>query len=196
MEQRVMPSFMQEEEPKSSDALQNLMVLAEAYLQQEAYVKELSAQLDNAKGLLNKLSTEEIPNLLRSHGLSRIKLANGMEVTVKEDINVTIKDEERFFKYLEETGQSDIIKTTVYLGRQDADLLASLHKFMKEEGIEYEEDTKVHAQTLKKFFRDKCGIGLDETERQVGYMKGTLTPPSNLPDWCTVFTIATTKIKK
>jgi len=196
MEQQTMPSFLQEDKPKQSDVLVQLMELANAQLQQEAYVKQLSDELDKAKGTLNKISSEEIPNLLRSHGLSRIKLANGMEVTVKEDINVTIKDEQRFFKYLEENKQADIIKTTVFLGRQETEDLASLHKFMRENGIEYEEDTKVNSQTLKKYFRDKCGIGLDDTERVYGYQTGKLTPPSSLPDWCTVFTIATTKIKK
>lgn len=196
MDTKAMPSFLQDEQPTQSNILVQLSDLAEAQLRQEQYVKKLTEELDGAKKILNKISTEEIPNLLRSNGLSRIKLANGMEVTVKEDINVTIKDEERFFKYLEESGQADIVKTTVYLGRQEGEMLALLHQYMKEQGIQFEEDTKVHPQTMKKFFRDMCGIGLDDAERAYGYMTGKLTPPSSLPDWCTVFTIATTKIKK
>jgi len=196
MENNVIPSFITEDVPAQSNILVELTELANAQIAQEQYVKELTESLDSAKKSLYRISMTEIPDLLRKHGLSRIKLANGMEVNIKEDINVTIVDEQRFFKYLEDNNSDDIIKSQISLGKQETGLLAELRTFMRDKGMEYDEKKGVHAQTMKKFFKVKCGIGLDDAERAYGYKTGKLTPPSSLPDWCKVFTVAKAQIKK
>lgn len=192
----VMPDFVMDEgKPEQSDVLVELTQLAQHQLEQEEYVEQLEKRLKEAKNLLNKLSQEEIPNLLKSRGLSEVTLSNGMKVTITEDLNVTITDDDKFFNFLKERGEDDIIKANITLGKQKAGMVERLLQFLQTNEYDYASKTDVHAQTKKKYFRDMCGIGLDEHERVKGYQDGTLTPPSNLPEWCKVFTINKTKIR-
>jgi len=192
------PSFLKNEEiveAVSGDSLSVLNQLVQRQLELQETVSYLEQQLKVAEESLKRVSMEEIPNLLKSKGLSRIKLSNGKVVEIKDDANVTIKDREAFFKWLAERKEDDIIKTMFAVDRVPSDLLKQIFEFFDKNDVPYSADRNVHPQTLKKFFKTLCGLDVEGEEREVGYITGKYVPVSSLPDWCSVFLLSKTKIK-
>ena len=177
------------------DVLTKLKSLVATQLEYEKRVAEAEEQLESLKKILNRVSMDEIPNLLKQHGLSRIKLDTGEVVEIKEDINVTIVDKGRFFEFLHERDEEDIIKTQIALDRVDSTKLNELYSFLMDNDYPYNAEVNVHSQTLKAYFKEICGMKVTEDEREKGYATGRYTPPSALPDFCKVFTLSRAKIK-
>lgn len=107
------------------DSLAKLKALVELYKNQKDAVDSLEEQLSQAKAAFYKTSKELIPNLLMQNGLSEIKLPSGEKVQVKMDVSPTITDMEAFAKFLDERGESNILKTQMELGKMDASILRS-----------------------------------------------------------------------
>lgn len=188
------PSFIEDE--KFDDSLEQLSSLANQQLQLEAQMKEVEERLDVLKKAHRKIAGEEIPNLLRSRGLSNVKLATGQKVEVKEDVSVTVKDDGKFFDFLRARKEDDIIKMMFTMDRMPTDKLDTLLEFLQRNNYQFDFDVNVHPNTKKKYF--KVLIGLEETDdakRLDGFRNGRFIPVSELPDWCNVYVVYKTKIK-
>lgn len=189
------PSFIDDEQ-EHDDSLKLLSSLAQRQLNLEAEMKEVEERLDVLKKAHNKIAGEEIPNLLKNRGLSSIKLVTGEKIDVKEDVNVTVKDDNQFFEFLRSRNEDDIIKMMFTMDRMKTEKLDILFEFLNANKYDFEFDVNVHPNTKKKYFKDL--IGLSETDydkRLEGYRSGKLIPISELPNWCSVFIIYKTKIK-
>lgn len=189
------PSFIDDEQ-EHDDSLKLLSSLAQRQLNLEAEMKEVEERLDILKKAHNKIAGEEIPNLLKNRGLSSIKLVTGEKIDVKEDVNVTVKDDNQFFEFLRSRNEDDIIKMMFTMDRMKTEKLDILFEFLNANKYDFEFDVNVHPNTKKKYFKDL--IGLSETDydkRLEGYRSGKLIPISELPKWCSVFIIYKTKIK-
>lgn len=189
------PSFIKSDLPVQDSVLAQLAGLADMQLALEQDIKLLEKDLEMKKQQLNKVSIEAIPTLLKSTGLSQVKLADGRLITVKDDINVTIADQQKFLDWLQETQQDDIVKTMFKVDRVESTVLRNIFDFFISNEIPYEADRGVHPQTLKKFFKSITGVDLPEEEREKAYQLGKLTPPSSLPEFCKVYQFSKSKIK-
>lgn len=138
-------------------------------------VKRLTLELENVSRLFNEVNHELIPNLLRQNGLSRIRLKDGREVSIKEDVSVSwvgddeiqqLRSQEKFFEFLQNRGEADIVKLNVAFKRMPDETRDMLLEFLEEKELEYEMRTKVESSTLRKYFRELYGVGLDEDELQ------------------------------
>jgi len=189
------PSFINDEEPvDNGNILQILAELVKTQLAYEKIVADLEFQLECENKILNSLSMEQIPALLRANGLSRIKLATGESVELKEDINVTIKDKDAFFQFLKSRGDAELIKTQLAIGKVDGTKMSELYSFLMNKEYPYEAEMNVHSQTTKSYFRKACGFDVKAEEREAGIMSGKYLDPSQLPEFAKVFTLTKTKI--
>lgn len=189
------PEFLKSEsnEPEEG-SLERLSRLVAEYQDAANDVDECEEALRLAKERFNKLSMEEIPMLLRKNGLSRIRLADGKEVTIKEDVSVTITNEQGFFQFLTNRGEEDIVKLHFDFARMEPDRMEQLFDFLHEKEYEYDSKKDVHAQTRKKYFRELLGVGESEEELVIGRRKGHFLVPSDLTEFANVYSIYTTKV--
>jgi len=146
------------------------------------------------KDKFNKISGEEIPNLLNQYQLSEIKLKNGKKVIVKEDISVTIKNNDAFFLFLKNRNEDDIVKLIYnFSNRMSDEQRGELADFLIANDYDFEMDLNVHSQTRKKYFKELLGIGKDDFEE--GISNGRYMKVSDLPPWANVFMLKKTTIK-
>lgn len=119
------------------------------------FMKERLRLLEKSERML---SQEEIPTMLFSKGLQSIKLEDGQEIKIKEDIKVTLPKNPinrlAVLRWITENDGSDIIKREVKI--EDPELLVT--NFLKDNKIPFLDLKSIHASTLKAWFRGKLGI--------------------------------------
>lgn len=149
-------------EEEQVDTLEQLKKLLDQYASAKARVDALENDLAKEKKVFNQLSMEDIPNLLLSKGISEIKLPDKRKVIVKPDLNVTITDMEAFSEFLTERGDSEILKTTLEVGKLDNSIVNAIRKLLATHLELYPEVTqKVHPATLKKYIKELCFVSSD-----------------------------------
>jgi|WetSurMetagenome_2_1015567.scaffolds.fasta_scaffold140631_2 hypothetical protein len=168
-------------------------------------LKECNAKIDAKKEELSTLTTEQlrlgrdvIPTLLRSRGLSDIRLKDKTKVIVKEDMSVTVPDEKKqaFMDWLKIRDEMDIVKLLVSFKRMPQSQQDELFALLDGSGFEYEHEEGVHPQTLKKYFKELLGVGIDEDERNIGREDGTFLCPEDVAAICDVFIFFNTKLEE
>ena len=136
----------------------SLKALAQKCNKLEDLQTEINQQEQNIKSLKEKqrkLSEEEIPTFLQEKGLTSIRLNNGTEVSVSEDIKpgVLVANRSFCYQWLRDNGFGDLIKNIVSVNfgmGEDKDAL-QLKKQIEELGLVCAEKEDVHYQTLKAF---------------------------------------------
>jgi hypothetical protein len=190
------PDFLLNEQPEVlEDALEKLSTMVASFLEYEKQIAELEGQLKAKKELHNKLGMIDIPQLLLSHNLSRIRIANGREVSIKEDVSVTIEDDDGFFAFLENRAESDIIKLHFDFARMENELVEKLFDFLNEQDYEYASKKEVNAQTRAKYFRDLLGIGEEKEVLAAGRKMGKFLTADDVKAFAKVFPFYRTKVK-
>ena len=183
-----------EEEKISTDViLKNLQDLVDNYLTLKNDIELLEEELKNKKKSFNKIAMEEIPIYLAQYNLSEIKLATGQKVIVKEDISITIKDNEKFFTFLKNRNEQDLIKTQISFDRMDDAAFNSLFHFLMEYDYAYDIKKDVHAQTRKKYFKELLGIGKEDYKE--GIKKGKYLRAKDIEAFASAYNFYKTKIK-
>lgn len=144
----------------SDSVLAQIAGKAVEWQEKKARIKELEDELKAAKKDFNKVSQEEIPELLLQTGLGSVELATGEKVTIKEDVSASIKDMPQFFQFLVNRGDEAIVKTDLSFGKIPSEILTRIQNHLAEQ-YELFPDVKqgVHYQTLQKYIRELCGIG-------------------------------------
>ena len=136
----------------------SLKALAQKCNKLEAIQTEIDQQDKHIKSLKEKqrkLSEEEIPTFLQEKGLTSIRLNNGTEVSVSEDIKpgVLVANRSFCYQWLRDNGFGDLIKNIVSVNfgmGEDKDAL-QLKKQIEKLGLVCAEKEDVHYQTLKAF---------------------------------------------
>ena len=188
------PDFLKNQKAgMTQDALKELQELVALFKRQNAEVDELEEQLKNAKKRFNQTSQEAIPTLLHSHGLSEIRLMSGEKIFVKEDLSVTITDEQKFFDWLEFRGEDDIIKLQLHFDRTESDKLSKLFAWLLDNEFDYEMHQGVHGQTKKKYFKEVLGLGQDDYEE--GLEDGRYVKEEKVNIFAKIFKFNKTTIK-
>ena len=177
----------------TDEVLENLQTKVDNYLVLENDIEVLEQKLKDKKKLFNKVSMEEIPNFLLQYNLSEIKLASGQKVIVKEDLSITIKNQELFFKFLKKRREQDIIKTQFAFDRMNDTDFNILFHFLTDNNYSYDFKKDVHAQTKKKYFKELLGIGKEDYEE--GVKKGKYLRSKDIKSFAETFNYYKTKIK-
>lgn len=186
--------LLEKEEVQMDDVLANLSGLVETYQTLNNDIAELEAKLKEVKEKFNKVSQEEIPDLLNQYQLSEIRLKDGRKVVVKEDASVTIKDDAAFFAYLSARDEDDIVKLMYnFSNRMEDEQRQILADFLIDHEFDFEVQRSVHAQTKKKYFKELLGLGKPDFEE--GIANGKYMKLTDLPEWAKVFLLKKTTIK-
>lgn len=153
---------------QSGDTLEYVGELANLWTKRNERVKELEYELKLAKQEFNEVSQELIPKALLNTGLSEVKLADGRKVIVTDELSASVKDYEAFGKFLDERGDSSLLKTTIEVGKIPKPIVKKLLSVMFNDfGLDSAEAvTKIHPATLKKYVKELCGVG-GKTEAQM-----------------------------
>lgn len=179
-----------EDKADISDSLERLHQLCDQWFKAKDAVEAAEEALEAAKKNFNAISQVSIPELLGQYGLSEIKLASGAKVTVTLEVSPSVKDMPAFVKFLEERGESDIVKTDLSFGKLDQSILKMITRMLAERLELYPEvKSGVHPMTLKKYVKELCGIGLKEPNERC-------IPLQDLPDCISAYTYNKTTIKE
>ena len=145
----------------------SLKALAQKCNKLETLQTEINQQEQNIKALKEKqrkLSEEEIPTFLQEKGLTSIRLNNGTEVSVAEDIKpgVLVANRSFCYQWLRDNGFGDLIKNivSVNFGMGEDQDAVNLKKQIEELGLVCAEKEDVHYQTLKAFVGEQHRKGV------------------------------------
>jgi hypothetical protein len=189
-----MPDFLKDnKEEITNDTLQVLAQLVNRLEEKEDLLEQKEKELEELKKSRDMLSQVDIPELLLSKGLSEIRLANGTKVIIKEDSAVTIKDKEKFYIYLKNNGEDDIIKLTFAFDRMASEMIEKLFEYLNSNSYKYKSENNIHYQTQAKYFRTKLGIG--EEDRKQGIQQGYYLTPEQFSDFADIFIFHKTKLQ-
>tara|TARA_R110002124_G_scaffold25516_1_gene92452 strand:- start:324 stop:902 length:579 start_codon:yes stop_codon:yes gene_type:complete len=129
----------------------------------ELRILSLEVQLKDHKKELNKLTDEDLPQMLTEIGLSSFTLEDGSAVTIKQTYGASIRVDDRLkaHDWLRENGHDDIIKNSVYcsFGRGEDDQASAFQAFASKEGFPVEQKTEIHSQTLRAWVKERVENG-------------------------------------
>lgn len=150
-------------EKADGGVLKTVSELARAIAAKEAQVADLDRQLKDAKKELLKLTDEDLPASMAEMGLASFTLDDGSQIDVKPTYGASILVDNRpkAYEWLRDNGYDDIIKNTVSVsfGRGEDDLANAFKAVAEKEGYVPQQDTSIHAGTLKAFVRERIEAG-------------------------------------
>ena len=145
------------------DDLTSVASLAKKQKNQEQKVKDLEAELKEAKKELLRISDEEIPNLMTETGLASIKLDDGSSLEIKNiyGASILVANREKAYDWLREHGHDDIIKNKVVatFGRGQEDDAKVFMRVAYDNGVATDQESKIEPQTLKAWVKERMEAG-------------------------------------
>tara|TARA_X000001388_G_C2207551_1_gene113749 strand:+ start:188 stop:841 length:654 start_codon:yes stop_codon:yes gene_type:complete len=165
MESDFEKGLAQSVEKLDQSGLKTVAEIAKTIRDEEEYISSLESDLRKAKKGLQKLTDEDLPNMLEEIGLSSIKLDDGSEVTVKQTFGASILVDNRpqAYQWLRENGYGDIVKNVVscQFGMGEDEKAEAFKTKAEESGFYPEQDTTVHSSTLRAWVKERCEKGED-----------------------------------
>ena len=144
--------------------LDNIAALVDNMREQKRTVEHLTAELEAASGVLNRMSMVDIPEAMELVGLTEVKLTGGAVLKVKDDLNAYINETNRAagFAWLREKGLGSIIKEDLVIDMRvvNEESKQLLLKMLGYEEIETTVKESIHAATLKSAVKDMLAKGL------------------------------------
>ena len=139
--------------------------LCQQYADLEKDIAKDEKLLKDKQERFKKLSFEVIPNALAERNLSSLKLIDGSEINVTPyySARITQENQDKAFKWLRDNNHGDLIKNevTVSFGRGEDDKAGGLMTNLVKQGLEPNQKTRVHPQSLKGFVREQIENGND-----------------------------------
>tara|TARA_R100000742_G_C4279072_1_gene102840 strand:- start:2298 stop:2867 length:570 start_codon:yes stop_codon:yes gene_type:complete len=166
-----MNKLFEEMEEEQSSNIENLeqndlttvASLAKKQKNQEQKVKDLDAELKEAKKELLRISDEEIPNLMTETGLSSFKLDDGSSLEIKSiyGASILVANREKAYDWLRDHGHDDIIKNKVVatFGRGQEDDAKVFMRVAYDNGVATDQESKIEPQTLKAWVKERMEAG-------------------------------------
>lgn len=152
------PDFISQQSAETApevaeEGLSVVSKLAQHQLELQAEINDLEESLKQVKEKLTKVSTVLLPEAMEQYGMEEFKLTSGEKIKIDPVIGATISkaNQTQAFKWLEDNGLSDIIKTavTVELTHSEGEKIKELQNILNEKGFIIKTKTAVHASTLK-----------------------------------------------
>lgn len=193
------PDFLKDDQAEEDGAdandLARLSDLVGMLKETNADIEDLEEKLEALSARRKALAQTEIPDLMRSRGLSEVRLADKTKVIVSEELKVSVPDDKRaaFIAFLEKRQEDDIAKNVFYFPRMPPERLAYIKEFLEANEYEFEAERNVHPQTLKKYFKTILGVG--DPDRDEGLKTGKYLAPAAVEDVASVFQYFETKLK-
>jgi hypothetical protein len=143
-----------------SDKLTELTALAQRLVEADAAVVEAERELKDAKERARLIREEDIPGLMTELGVDKVRLENGAELTVKEDVHFMMTNEQKpvAYQWLEQAGHGGLIKTEVKVAFGKGELKAAqslITELATQFNLEADLKRDVHWQTLAAFLREQ-----------------------------------------
>jgi len=155
------------DKPASEDALAELSRLADQQMDKAVEVEKAEAELKRVTDEYRQIAEVDIPELMQELGLEEFKTTSGLIITIKEAVRASILAAQKAaaFRWLRENGHGALIKRVVKLqfGMGDDELAqAAIDKLGDDYDID--DDSSVHAGTLKKFVKEMQAEGKEVPE--------------------------------
>jgi len=153
---------------QSIEAANNASTLSEKVME----LKDLEDEITNAEESVKKLKEKariisqiEIPQMMETMNIKKLKLKDGESVEVTKFYSASIPDEnkEAAFTWLRNNGLGDIIKNdiTVTFGRGEDNKAMTYATLAKGQGFEPVQKVGVHPQVLKAVARECHESGIE-----------------------------------
>lgn len=184
MSQEIPAGLFDPVEVMGADVLNTLSKLCDSQLQLEKEIEEIEAQLKIKRVELEAVSRVHIPTILYKSGLSELRLANGLKVVVEDKIKASVANKNYLLAYRNmvqaEGGdeQAELKVDSLFKSKIVVDYADYIVELLLSKDIPYDSTRSIHAQTLKKYCKDKLGTG------------------EIIPEGITVFQYQETKIKE
>lgn len=165
------------EGPVPTDKLDELHKLLEEAIALDRLVEQQEEDLKNSKGVLHRLRTARIPDLMTELQMTELTF-RGWKVQVDDFVSGSLpKDEAKraaAISWLEAHDASGLIKTeiSVQFGRSEHNLATSVYQQLVESGHTTTMEATVHAQTLQSFARQRIKGGEDIDPEVLGLYVG------------------------
>lgn len=149
-----------------STNLADVSALARKQLELEAAVARAEATLKAAKQDLRKIAEGELPAALKAAGIPSFELDNGMTVSYKEDLKVSVPAARKaaVIKKMKEWGYEGNVsnKLTVDLGKGNDNAVKALKAAAEEMGVEVIVTEDIPTGTVKKALRSRIAEGKND----------------------------------
>lgn len=126
-------------------------------------VAALDEQLKAKKQELKTQSEEIVPSMMMELGMTKFTLANGYELSIKDEVYAKIPENTKFaaFQWLRDRNLDGIIKTQVSMdfGKGEDEEASRIVQTLADMGIYAKTESTIHPQTLKAFLREQISLG-------------------------------------
>lgn len=148
-----------------SDSLHRVAALVELMVEQAAAVAKAEDELARLKANFQRTEQEDLPELMREVGLTELKLEDGTEVVVSEEVSCAITEERRdaAHAWLRAHDFGGLIKTALsvdFAADEGEEAAAAAVSIAEELGREVSVAEKVHPSTLKSFVKEQLAAGV------------------------------------
>lgn len=163
------------EQPTASVA--DIGKLAEQLADLEAEIASIQQTLDKRKAELDALAQHTIPTAMDAANCLEFKYKDGRKLQVSAVVRASIPKahEAVAFKWLEEHGHEDLIKTELklQLGKGEDELADEICKDIKDLfDLDMARKQSVHASTLSSFCREQLEEGVELPAKEFGLFQG------------------------
>jgi len=163
------------DEPTSpKDLLKRLTAAVRKQVRLETKAEKLAAQLKEVQTEIRQVSWVDIPEIMDETGLSETRLKDGTKIEIKNEIRVstTGKYREPINKWLEETGNEDLIKNEIAasIAAGDTAKAEKAIKALHKAGVSQVDHKRfVNANTFAAFVREVLAEGeIDVPTEEIG----------------------------
>jgi hypothetical protein len=150
--------------------MEQVVELAREQVRLEKRIKRANQELADLKSELNRVRTEALPEAMKQIGMTEFKLEGGTVISVKDDLNCNIKEENRgaAYAWMREHGHGAIIKDvlTLLFDGEDESKQAAID-YVEALGTEYEVKESIHANTLNAWAKKQLEDGDDPIPEEI-----------------------------
>lgn len=162
--------FTEDDPGKEESELEKIAKLADRQEDAEKKVEDLTLELAKAQKALADIAEKQLPELMDSLGLDKVKTSSGLDVEIKSVMRASIPKEDKekqgkAFGWLEDNGHEHLIKReiTVLFGRGDTAWANKFEADMKKrkKPLVWDRKMTVHAKTLASFITSELEKGTE-----------------------------------
>lgn len=158
-------SDFKETSTPSDEAFAPLNALVVEARETQAAIATLERELDEKAKLLVGILTVRLPSLMQSMGLTEFKTTDGLEISVKEEVEAHISKENQTaaHEWLDKNNHGGIIKRdiTVSFNKEQNEAAKALLEELSKKFAGVASKQTVHPQTLKSWAKEMLGNGAD-----------------------------------
>jgi hypothetical protein len=162
----------------STEDSQELRQLCEQLVQLSGLVDKATEVLKNIKAIQRKYATELVPDAMDEMGMQSITTANGVDVSVRDDLHVHIsKDNQpQAFTWLRDNNHEDIIKNQVVVSfnKNEDNVAGAFYSDAVAGGHDVQRKETVHNGTLRAFVREMRNKGVQMPLETFGVYEGRI----------------------